>query len=236
LIGLSFESVTDATTVCGELAVTVADVEPLTVSEIVFGGHVEKNPAADVTSDVAALITVDPGRFAVATPFGFGVLEVLPGVDDVGSVVLLMFTTSFATALYVIVPTFALGLVQESVLGLQRVVPPGPVTVVSVSKDVDSVCPCDRHALCAGMVIEEIGGWIYTFTGLLVTAAPLAVTWTVPHVVELHPLNAEIEAPDGGVQMLKSGTPPGLFRFHVPAQIPPLGEISASSRLELEYV
>ncbi len=34
--------------------------------------------------------------------------------------------------------------------------------------------------------------------------------------------------------MLKSGTPPGLLRFQVPAQIWPLGEISASSRFELE--
>jgi hypothetical protein len=133
-----FESVTDATTVCGELAVTVAEVEPLMVSEIVCGGQVEKKPAADVTSEVVALITVEPGRFAVATPFGF-VLVALPGVELVGFVVLSMVTTLAVTGLYVIVPTFALGLVQESVVGLQSVVPPGPVTVVSASSDVVSV-------------------------------------------------------------------------------------------------
>ena len=84
------------------------------------------------------MITVEPGRFAVATPFGF-VLEALPGVELVGLVVLSMFTTLAVTGLYVIVPTFALGLVQESVVGLQSVVPPGPVTVVSASSDVVSV-------------------------------------------------------------------------------------------------
>ena len=68
---------------------------------------------------------------------------------------------------------------------------------------------------------------------MLVTAAPEAVTCTVPQVLAEHPLNADSEAPDGGVQMVKSGTPPGLLRFHVPAQSVPEGEISASSRLEL---
>src|SRR5581483_2389678 len=106
------------------------------------------------------LMTVDPGRFAVATPLGFDVPEVLPGVELVGLVVLSMFTTSLVTGLYVMVPTFARGSVQESVLGLHNVVPPGPVTVVSASSDVCRVCPCDMHELCAGMVIDEIGGWM----------------------------------------------------------------------------
>jgi hypothetical protein len=73
-------------------------------------------------------------------------------------------------------------------------------------------------------------------TGLLVTAAPVAVTCTVPQVFAVHPENEEREDPAGGVQMLKSVTPPGLLRFQVPAQMVPFGEISASCRLELEYV
>jgi hypothetical protein len=74
------------------------------------------------------------------------------------------------------------------------------------------------------------------FTGLLVTAPPVAVTCTVPQLVELQPLNDDSEDPDGGVQIVKLFTPPGLFRFHVPAHTCPLGEISASSRLLLAYV
>ncbi len=70
-------------------------------------------------------------------------------------------------------------------------------------------------------------------TGLLVAPPPLAVTCAVPHVEEEQPEKKEREAPEGGVQMLKSGTPPGLLRFQVPAQIWPLGEMSASSRLLL---
>ena len=56
----------------------------------------EKKPAADVTSDVFALMTVEPGKFAVAVPLGLGV-EVVPvpvtGLVLVGFVVLLMVTT-----------------------------------------------------------------------------------------------------------------------------------------------
>lgn len=87
--------------------------------------------------------------------------------------------------------------------------------------------------LWLGIVIDDIGGWMYTFTGLLVTAAPSAVICTTPQELAVQPLNADREEPAGGAQMLKSGTPPGLLRFHVPAQIVPLGEISASSRFEL---
>jgi hypothetical protein len=49
------------------------------------------------------------------------------------------------------VPTFALGLVHEVVLGLHSVTPPGPVTVVSASRDVVApeesarVCPWETH-------------------------------------------------------------------------------------------
>lgn len=71
------------------------------------------------------------------------------------------------------------------------------------------------------------------FTGLLVAPPPCAVTCAVPQVEEVHPENEDREEPEGGVQILKSGTPPGLLRFQVPAQTCPVGEISASSRLEL---
>ena len=70
---------------------------------------------------------------------GDAAVELEIGVELVGFVVLSMVTTLAVTGLYVIVPTFALGLVQESVVGLQSVVPPGPVTVVSASSDVVSV-------------------------------------------------------------------------------------------------
>jgi len=77
---------------------------------------------------------------------------------------------------------------------------------------------------------------MYTLTGLLVTAAPVAVTCTVPQVAAVHPENEESEEPAGGVQMLKLLTPPGLLRFQVPAQIAPDGEMSANCKLELAYV
>ena len=57
------------------------------------------------------------------------------------------------------VPTLALGTVQEMVLGLHRVTPPGPVTVVSASSDVASVCVCEMQAVWLGIVIEVMGGW-----------------------------------------------------------------------------
>jgi hypothetical protein len=62
------------------------------------------------------------------------------------------------------------------------------------------------------------------------------VICAVPQEVEVHPENDDSEEPAGGVQIEKLGTPPGLFRFHVPAQIAPVGETSASCRLELAYV
>ena len=49
------------------------------------------------------------------------------------------------------VPTFALGLVHEIVLGLHSVTPPGPVTVVSASsgsvapEESARVCPWETH-------------------------------------------------------------------------------------------
>lgn len=66
------------------------------------------------------------------------------------------------------------------------------------------------------------------------TAPPSAVICTIPQVLELHPLKDDREEPAGGVQMVKFGSPPGLLRFHVPAQMPPDGETSASCRFELE--
>lgn len=72
------------------------------------------------------------------------------------------------------------------------------------------------------------------FTGLLVAPPPVAVTCTVPHVPAVHPEKDESDDPAGGVQIVKFGAPPGLFRFHVPAQITPVGEMSPSSRLLLE--
>ena len=95
-------SSTDATTVCGELVVTVADVEPLMLRAMLAGGQVEKYPAADVTSEVVELMIVEPGRFAVAMPLGFGVLEVVVPVTGfvlVGLVVLLIVTTLAVTGL-----------------------------------------------------------------------------------------------------------------------------------------
>ena len=65
------------------------------------------------------------------------------------------------------------------------------------------------------------------------TEAPVAVTWARPQVAPVQPENEEIEEPAGGVQMVKSGTPPALLRFQVPAQSVPAGEISANWRLLL---
>jgi hypothetical protein len=148
--------------------VTVAVVEPLIVRLMVFGGQVEKNPAADVTSEVAALMTVDPGKFAVAIPFGLGVDVVGVPVTGFGgfvtAVVLLIVTMLAVAALYAIVPTLALVLVHEIVLGLQSVTPPGPVTVVSANSGsvcpavLSSVCPCETHAVWLGIVIDVTGG------------------------------------------------------------------------------
>ena len=92
-------AVTLEMTVCGELAVTVPEVLPLSVSAMVCGGQVEKKPAADVTWEFDALITVDPGKLAVAMPLGFDVSVVLVPEVSVGSVVLSMFTTLPVTAL-----------------------------------------------------------------------------------------------------------------------------------------
>lgn len=95
MIVAPFVSVTLETTVCGELVVTVPEVLPFSVRAIVCGGQVEKKPAADVTSEFEALITVDPGRLAVARPLGFDVEVVLV---PVGLVVLSMVTTLGVTA------------------------------------------------------------------------------------------------------------------------------------------
>jgi hypothetical protein len=161
-------SVTVATTVWGELGVTVAVVDPLTFSTMLAGGQVEKNPAADVVSEVVALMTVDPGRFAVAIPLGLGVDVAGVPVTGFGgfvtAVVLLIVTMLAVTGIYAIVPTLALVLVHEVVLGLQSVTPPGPVTVVSVRSAsvcpavLLSVCPCETHAVWLGIVIDVIGG------------------------------------------------------------------------------
>ena len=42
---------------------------PTTFKEILFGGHVEKNPAELPAFEIFAVITVEPGCWAVATPF-----------------------------------------------------------------------------------------------------------------------------------------------------------------------
>jgi hypothetical protein len=242
LIVAPLTSLAVATTVWGELGVTVADGAPLMARLMLAGGQVEKYPAADVVSDVVALITVEPGRFAVAIPLGFAVVVVVvpvTGLVFVGAVVLLMVTTLAVTGLKVMVPTLAFGLVQEMVLGLHSVTPPGPVTVVSDSRDIVApdesarVCPWETHFVWLGMVIAVMGGWMKIGTGLLVMPAPVAVTCTVPHEVEVQPEKDESEEPAGGVQMEKSAIPPGLLRFQVPAQMVPAGEMSASSRLEL---
>ena len=44
-------------------------VMPGTLSVIEVGGHVEKNPAELPAFEIFAVITVDPGCCAVATPF-----------------------------------------------------------------------------------------------------------------------------------------------------------------------
>jgi hypothetical protein len=147
----------------------------LMAMEMFFGGHVEKYPAAEVTSETLAFTIVDPGKFAVAVPLGFAVLLVVvpvTGFTFVGFVVLLIVTTLLATGVKVIVPTFALAFTHEVAHdvelfahGLHRVTPPGPVTVVSASRGsvcppLDNVCPCETHAAWLGMVIDVMGGWI----------------------------------------------------------------------------
>jgi len=107
------------------------------VSEIVCGGQVEKKPAADVTSEVVALITVEPGRSrgnavwiragGAARSRACRIRRIVDG------------HTLAVTGLYVIVPTFALGWCRKAWWGCKSVVPPGPVTVVSASSDVVSV-------------------------------------------------------------------------------------------------
>ena len=138
-----------ATTVWGELGVTVADDAPLMARLMLAGGQVEKYPAADVVSDDVALMTVEPGRFAVAMPLGLAVVVVVvpvTGLVLVGAVVLLMVTTLAVTGLKVMVPTLAFGLVHEVVVGLHSVTPPGPVTVVSDSSDI--VAPEESARVC----------------------------------------------------------------------------------------
>ena len=73
------------------------------------------------------------------------------------------------------------------------------------------------------MLIAETWGWTYTVTGLLATPPTLPVTVAVPEVL-------------GGEHTVKSGMPPGLVRFQVPAHIVPVGLISASCKFELPYV
>ena|ERR1700721_763175 len=94
-----FLSVALASTVCGELGVTATVVAPLTERSTFRGGQVEKYPAAEVTSEVDAVMMVEPGRSAVAMPLGLvtGVVPVT-GLGFVGFVVLLMLTTFALTA------------------------------------------------------------------------------------------------------------------------------------------
>src|SRR6185437_9893953 len=90
-----------ACAVWGELGVTFTVDDPFTASVIVAGGQVEKKPAAEVTSDVVAEITVEPGRLAVAVPLGLVIVCVpVTGLALVGLVVLLIVTTSLLTAAY----------------------------------------------------------------------------------------------------------------------------------------
>src|SRR5690348_5145511 len=135
-----------ACAVCGELGVTLAVDDPFTASVMLAGGQVEKKPAAEVTSDVVAEITVEPGRLAVAVPLGLVMVCVpVTGLGFVGLVVLLIETTSLFTAVYWMVPMFAEGLVQATVVGLHSVTPPGPATVVSASSDCGGVWPWERQ-------------------------------------------------------------------------------------------
>src|SRR5271168_4962902 len=87
---------------CGLLAVTVTGVgmpvEPLRVSPMLVGGQVKKYPAAEVVPESVALITVEPGRWAVASPF--------TGLVLVVSLVLLIVTIVELTGVYVTVPTY----------------------------------------------------------------------------------------------------------------------------------
>src|SRR5581483_10802140 len=145
------------TIVCGELGVTVAVVEPLIDSAIFFGGHVEKYPAAEVTSERLAFTIVDPGKLAVAVPLGFACPAFpVTGLGLVGFVVLLIVTTLVVTGVNVIVPPPAFThevahVVASLAQGLHSVTPPGPVTVVSASSGRacplrDNVCPCETQA------------------------------------------------------------------------------------------
>ncbi len=141
-------------TVWGELGVTVPEVLPLIDSAIVLGGQVEKKPAAEVTWEFAALITVDPGRLAVAIPLGFEVGCRSGPEVPVGSVVLSMVTTlprdgvigdgaDIRAGAGACGNRGGAGVPSCNVVpgGQQRMAPPGPLTVVSDRKDVVSVCP-----------------------------------------------------------------------------------------------
>ncbi len=131
------------------------------VSAMFFGGQVEKNPAADVTSDVVALMTVEPGRFAVATPFGFGVLEALPGVELAGLVVLSMLTTSVVTGLYVMVPTLRSRIGAGKRAGAAQRCPARPGhCCFRQQRRLQASAPATCMHFALGMVIDEIGGWM----------------------------------------------------------------------------
>src|SRR5437868_805456 len=106
---------------------------PGTLNAILVGGHVEKNPAELPAFEIFAVITVDPGCCAVATPFWS---LVTTGCTKIGS-------------------------------------------------------------------------------GLLLAPSPLAITYTVPLLLV-------------GLQVVKSGMPPPVFRFQVPAHsLPVVGSTSA---------
>ena len=76
-------SVTVATTVWGELGVTVAVVDPLTFSTMLAGGQVEKKPDCVAVEELEtfAVMSVLPGRFAVAIPFSS--METMPELSGV---------------------------------------------------------------------------------------------------------------------------------------------------------
>src|SRR5579883_3074169 len=63
-----------------ELALTLTGVgypvDPFSAREMFLGGQVKKYPAAEVTLESVALMTVDPGRCAVATPLTVPAAEV----------------------------------------------------------------------------------------------------------------------------------------------------------------
>jgi hypothetical protein len=64
---------------------------------------------------------------------------------------------------------------------------------------------------------------MYTVTGLLVTPPTVAVTCTALEVLD-------------GVQIVKSGIPPWLLRFQLPAQMTPVGLMSAFWWSDVPYV